>query len=334
MPQPSDGRVTVVVSDSNLSRHRDELESLVGEFADCLWVDDPTSKEALELLASAEIYVGMRFTSAMAPHASRLKLVLVGGAGYDGIDLDVLPPGTQVANTFNHESSIAEYVVATTVLLRRGLLAQHRALARGEWASSVYDSAITQPPSLQDANVGILGYGHIGKAVWEAFRALGANGRAVRHSPSDTTPDGLIWLGTIADLDSLLLESDVLAICLPLNEATRGIIGADRLARLGPDAVVVNVGRGPLVDEDALYAALRDRTIAAAALDVWYRYPDTSGRALPATQPFWELPNVLLTPHISGVTSSTFRKRVQDIADNIARQVTGRPIQRVVHQQR
>ena len=331
MSQPAGNRLQVLVIDPNLTEHRAQLAEALSDIADVAWVNDPTSAEAAELLGQADIYVGSKLSPEMIAKAGGLQFVQSSGAGYDGIALDALPDGIQVANTFNHEASIAEYVLAVTVMMRRGLLAQHHELGAGRWASSVYDASMPQAHSLADAKIGILGYGHIGQAVWNGFRAFGASGRAIKNSPAGHTPDGLDWIGTVADLDRLLDESDVLVICMPLNDATRGIIAAPQLERLGANGIVVNVGRGPLVDEDAFYTALEQRTIAGAAIDVWYQYPDASGQALPATRPFWELPNVLLTPHISGVTSATFAARAGDIADNIRRHATGQPIQRVVH---
>jgi phosphoglycerate dehydrogenase-like enzyme len=129
----------------------------------------------------------------------------------------------------------------------------------------------------------------------------------------------------------LLRESDVVVISAPLNERTRGMIGADQLRALGPDGVLINVGRGPLVEEHALFDALRNGDIRAAAIDVWYRYPAGPGGATaPGTLPFGQLPNVLMTPHSSGITTDTFMGRADDIAANIGRLARGELIQNVV----
>lgn len=333
MPDVAERPIDVLVSDSNLLEHREALEVQLKGIATCHWILDPTSPEALSVLDQAPVYVGTKFTSDMTPHAGKLQLVLVGGAGHDGINKPALPPGTIVANTFNHEASIAEYVAATTVMVRRGILQQSRALERGVWASSVYDKSISQPRTLDGAVVGILGYGHIGQAVWRVLKSLGARGRAIKNTPTQDVPDGLDWIGTRTDLDRLLDEADVLVVCMPLDDTTRGVIGADQLHRLGSNSVVVNVSRGPLIDEDALFDALNSGIIGGAVIDVWYQYPDASGHAFPATNPFWTLPNVLMTPHISGVTRETFLGRVRDIADNIQRFAAGQPIDRVVHTQ-
>ena len=120
-------------------------------------------------------------------------------------------------------------------------------------------------------------------------------------------------------LDDVLRQSDYLAITLSLNETTRGLIGARELASMKPSAFLVNVARAQIVDEEALYHALAKHVIAGAALDVWYRYPTKPGATLPANHPFHELPNVLMTPHLSGWTEGMLQARAKVIAENIRR---------------
>jgi phosphoglycerate dehydrogenase-like enzyme len=128
----------------------------------------------------------------------------------------------------------------------------------------------------------------------------------------------------------VLGRADYLALTLPLTEQTRGLIGADQLRAMKPTAVLVNVSRAQIVDEDALYAALAERRIAGAALDVWYRYPSGPGPTLPARRPFHELPNVLMTPHVSGWTDGMLESRARLIAENIGRIARGdRPLNQV-----
>jgi len=129
----------------------------------------------------------------------------------------------------------------------------------------------------------------------------------------------------------LLSESDVVVLSAPLTPATEGMVGSRELRLIGPDGVLVNVGRGPLVDERALYESLRDGHLRAAAIDVWYHYPSPGGQSAPSGLPFHELTNVLMTPHSSGVTADTFRGRAADVAANIGRLVRGEPLTNVVN---
>ena len=123
-----------------------------------------------------------------------------------------------------------------------------------------------------------------------------------------------------------------MVIACPLGEATRGLIGEAQLARMRASAVLINVARGPIVDEDALFTALRERTIGGAALDTWYRYPEHAGEMLrPSRHPFHELDNVLMTPHCSGWTEGVMARRFAVIADNLERLQSGRPLLNQVH---
>ncbi len=321
----------ILVTDANLVPHRDRLHAALPPDADICWrIGDGIDALSADL-RDADVYVGGRFSAELARVAEKLRLIHVAGAGTDRVDFAALRPETLVANTFHHERSIAEYVVSAAVMLRRNFLAQDRALRRDIWASSVYDAGIPQASSLQGATVGFVGFGHIGQCAWELFRAYGSRGCAVTGSGRvDTAAHDLVWAGESSRLERLLRESDIVVVSAPLTEATEGMIGADQLRALGPTGVLINVGRGPLVAERALYDALLGDEIHAAALDVWYRYPGPDGRGGPSEFPFSELSNVLITPHSSGVTGDTFRGRVDDIAANIGRLDRGEPLKNVV----
>lgn len=312
----------IVVADANLLPHRERFEAAVPSGAQ-------VSRD-VEALPDADVYVGSRFTADMAEKAAKLRLIHVAGAGTDKVDFSSLGPDVLVANTFHHERSIAEYVVAAAVMLRREFLAQDRQLRRGVWATSVYDSAIAQLDTLGSAHIGFVGFGHIGRYTWDLLRAFGCSGSAVTGSGS-VADCGLNWSGPATDLDRLLTECDVAVVSAPLNEQTVGMIGAAQLRALGADGVLINVGRGPLVQERALYDALAGGVIRAAAIDVWYRYPSSDGDSAPSDLPFAELSNLLMTPHSSGVTRDTFAGRADDIAANIGRLQRGEPLQNVVH---
>ncbi|MCV7278325.1 hydroxyacid dehydrogenase [Mycolicibacterium flavescens] len=319
----------VVIADANLVPHRSRLEAALPDGCAVEWFPGGAPAESLR---DATVYVGSRFTAEMAATAEKLRLIHVAGAGTDKIDFAAVSSDVLVANTFHHERSIAEYIVAAAVLLRRDFLAQDRALREGRWATPVYDPAIPQLPTLGDARIGFVGFGHIGRAAWDLFRAFGCSGAAV--TGSGRVPEcGLDWADDTGSLDRLLRECDVAVVSAPLTEQTTGMIGAEQLRLLGADGVLINVGRGPLVQERGLYDALSGKVIRAAAIDVWYRYP-SDGPCAPSELPFAELPNVLMTPHSSGVTRDTFEGRADDIAANIGRLSRGEALTNVVNQRR
>ena len=321
----------VVIADTNLAPLRVELEAALPAGATVRWPDPHDTAAVEAAVANADVLVGGSCPRNVAAAGKRLQLVHAAGAGTDGIDVNALASGVQVANTFHHEGAIAEYVVATTVLLRRGFLRQDGALRRGVWDSPAHDPALPWTHSLAAATVGFVGYGHIGACAWAGFRAFGARGVAVtRRGDVDAAAEGLDWTGTTDDLDPLLSEADVVVVSTPLTDGTRGLIGWRQLATMRRSAILVNVGRGPVVDEEALYVALRDGGIAGAAVDVWYGYPIDGNTAEPSAFPFHELPNVVMTPHSSGLTRQTFEGRAADIAGNIRRLVAGEPLRNVV----
>jgi phosphoglycerate dehydrogenase-like enzyme len=316
----------VVIADPNLIPHRERLEAALPD-AEVRWQTNGVSPDELR---DADVYVGSRFTAAMTDAAEKLKLIHIAGAGTDKVDFGALAPETLVANTFHHEQSIAEYIVAASVMLRRDFLAQDRQLRQNIWATSVYDQAIPQPRALAAARIGFVGFGHIGARAWNLFRAFGSTGAAV--TGSGRVPDvGLAWADDTGALDRLLRECDVAVVSAPLNEKTDGMIGAAQLQALGSDGVLINVGRGRLVQERALYDALAGGVIRAAAIDVWYRYPAGDDMSPPADAPFADLPNLLMTPHSSGITRDTFTGRVDDVVANIGRLARGEPLRNVVH---
>ncbi|KQU36456.1 MULTISPECIES: 2-hydroxyacid dehydrogenase [unclassified Rhodococcus (in: high G+C Gram-positive bacteria)] len=314
----------VVVADRNLLPHRDAVEAGMPDGTVVSWHERFDEDALVADLADADIHVGGKVTDAMARAGTRLRLVQVVGAGVDNVARASLPSTTVVANTFHHEDSIAEYVLAAAILLRRGFLDQDRALRQGVWATSVYDQALPQPHATAGARVGFVGFGHIGQRSWSLLRTLGCVGAAVTgRGAVDVVAHGLDWAGSTDELDRLADESDIMVVSAPLTTATSGMIGPAQLRALGPRGVLINVGRGPLVQERPLYEALSRGDLGAAAIDVWYDYPGPDGHGEPSAHPFGALPNVLMTPHSSGITRRTFDGRCRDVLENIRRIADG-----------
>ncbi|WP_260333522.1 2-hydroxyacid dehydrogenase [Streptomyces beigongshangae] len=294
------------------------------------WLEacDWSSARVSGAIADVEVYVGSQLRAEDARRAGRLRLVHVVGAGYDGIPLDALGPDVSVTTTHHHGRSIAEHVLMSVMMLSRDVLGADRALRAGHWRNVAVDPGLPFGRTLEGRRVGVIGFGETGTEVARLCQAVGLRVRAVRRDPSAPVPDGLRpdWIGGDDRLPDLLAESDVVVVTVPLGPATRGLIGPAELAAMGPGALLVNVARGPVVQEEALYEALDTGVIAGAALDVWWAGPPQA----PSRLPFHRLPNVLMTPHHSGHTSDTFAARAAEIADNISRLDQGRPLANVV----
>ena len=280
-------------------------------------------REILARLGDVEVLVTMAFTREMAAAAPRLRLVQVPGAGLDRIDRRSLAPGTALANAYGHDVGIAEYVIGAMLAVTRTFCRIDADLRRGRWDSVWSGAPVPLWSELAGKTLGILGYGRIGQAVARRALAFDMDVLAIRRDATQPDPHGLAFVRGPAALDEVLGRADYLAITLALSVDTRGLIGARQLARMKSTAVLINVARGEVVDEDALYDALHQGMIAGAALDVWYRYPAGDGPTHPGHRPFHELPNVLMTPHVSGWTEGMMDARAGVIAENIGRIARG-----------
>ena len=276
-------------------------------------------------LVDTDVLVSMGFTKEMAQVGRRLRLIQVPGAGLDRIDRSALGPGMHLANAYGHEAGIAEYVIGTMIALTRSFGRIDAKLRSGEWESQWAVGAVAPRlwPELAGKTLGVLGFGHIGEALARRARAFDMNVCAIRRQAQSEPPDGVSFIGGPDRLHEVLRQSDYLVITLSLSMETRNLLDAQRLQVMKPTAYLINVARAEIVEETALYRALASGGLAGAALDVWYRYPTTPGAALPATQPFHQLGNLIMTPHVSGWTEGMLAARAKLIADNIERIARG-----------
>jgi phosphoglycerate dehydrogenase-like enzyme len=218
-------------------------------------------------------------------------------------------------------------VIAAMLALTRQFGRLDAALRVGRWESqwAVGDDCPPPWPELAGRTLGILGYGRIGQALARRARAFDMEVLAIRRDAGRPDPQGLASVRGPEALDDVIGRADHVAVTMALTPETRGLLGERQLRAMKPTATLINVARAQIVDEDALYRALAERRIAGAALDVWSRYPTAPGPTLPATRPFHELPNVLMTPHVAGWTDGMLRARATLIAENIRRTARGAP---------
>lgn len=288
--------------------------------------------ELLDALRSADAVIGQTYTVQMGQAGSKVRLVQAQGAGTDGIDRAALPRGCYVANCYEHEVSISEFILGCALTLARDYVLFDRNLrTNADFSPSGFYGGIPRR-DLRGRTMGIVGYGRIGREAARLARAVGMEVVATksRPDPAMAAADGLRWLGGSDDLDRLLAESDFVVICTPLGPATRGLIGAAQFAAMRPDAYLINIARGPVVDETALFEALRDHRIAGAAIDVWYNHPGSSAYGKPGNLDFEALDNIVMTPHVAGWTEDTVSRRVAVMAENIRRVAAGQEPRNVV----
>ncbi|GAB6899636.1 2-hydroxyacid dehydrogenase [Kineosporia succinea] len=306
----------ILVTEPILQRFRDVLNTPGHEW---VFSDDPAEAPGTHVLVS-----GQASADLIRACGDDLRLVQVTGAGYEKIDLAALPPNVELANTFHHGRSIAEHVIMVSMMLLRHVPRAGRELGGGTWRTVMTDPTLPFGEVLAGRTIGLVGFGEIGSQVAALAGALGLRVRAVRHSGRPAP--GVEWMGTSEQLPELLGSSDIVVVTVPLSDATRGLIDATALKTMRPGAILVNVARGAVVDEQALHDALSHGTIGGAAIDVWWRDPRGPGSPPPSHLDFTGFDNVVLTPHQSGHTDETFRGRAHDIVANIEALEHGRPL--------
>ena len=286
-------------------------------------LDDPIDRVRLpQAAADADILVSNHWRADYPP-APKVRLVQSVATGVELIDLTALPAGLAVCNAFGHESAIAEYVVMVMLAWRHRLFeisTEFRELA--SWRTSWVQGGAPHS-EVRGTTLGIVGFGRVGREVARRVAPLGCRILAANRTPKELEL-GVEHVFPLAEIDRMLPECDTVALCTALGPETTGLIDAHRLSLMRPSAFLINIARGQIVDEDAIYSALRDRTIGGAALDVWWQYPNTAEPTRRGSRhPFHELPNVIATPHNSGWTDGMVERRWNEIADNLNRFVRG-----------
>lgn len=309
---------------SDLARaQRPRLQDLLGADDEVVDLTDVTERSN-----SVDVVIASRFGPAEAERAT-FRLLQVPGAGLDKIVLDAVPPDAWICNAYEHEAPIAEYVFAAMLDATVDLGSLARQIPDKGWAGAYF----SRKPhgELFGKTVGLLGLGHIGRAIARRAKAFDMRVMAVAARPRDSAPD-VDWIATQEKLGDLLAEADFVVLACPLNDATRGAIGARELGRMKPGAVLINVARAEIVVEHDLYEALKAGRIGGAVLDPWYAYPASveDRAAEPSRYPFASLPNVRMTAHSAAWTDGVWERRCLLFAENITRLKAGRPLLNVV----
>lgn len=227
-----------------------------------------------------------------------------------------------IYNLHHNASAVAESAVALLFAAAKAVVPMDRALRTGDWRPRY---AADPGVQLAGRRALLVGYGAIGHALAPMLMALGMRVRAVRRTSGTQLRDGIAVVG-VDQLDAELENADVLVLALPSTPETRELIDAARIERLPVGAIVVNVARGDVLDDVALYEALRTRRLHSAGIDVWRTYPRSEAQAAfvpPSRAPFWELDNCVLSPHRAGHGVEVERARAVMLASTLAGIATG-----------
>ena len=319
----------IVFHGQNAANFRQGFEQLIGPQHHVLDLSDALDQAGERAhYESADVVIGIKLNPGM-PTPLKARLFHAPAAGTDAIDTALLPATCTLANCFGHENAIAEYVIAALLMRHVPLALADQDLRQQRWTYWAGRPRALRT-ELGSQTLGLLGFGHIAQTVAQRAKAMGmrvhvANRSPVRHAAVDQS-----W--GLDDLQTFMGSCDAVVVSLPLTANTEGLVNAAALGAMRADAVLMNVGRGAVIEEKALYEALLKRQIGGAVIDTWYQYPSpTQPECAPSQYDFAALDNVLMTPHMSGWTTGTVRRRQETLADNIGRLSRGEALINVLH---
>ncbi|WP_019277974.1 D-2-hydroxyacid dehydrogenase [Vibrio coralliilyticus] len=292
------------------------------------WIEyDFTSPElVVERLKNAHIVITNKVVldAAVLRQLPDLKLIAVSATGFNNIDIDYCrEQNIAVTNVQGYATqSVPEHVIGMIFALKRNLMGYHNDIAKGEWQRNKQFCFFTHPiGDVAGSTLGVVGSGALGQATAALAKAIGMQVIYAEHKGAHHCRKGYL------PFEHVLMMADVLTLHCPLNERTHHLIGRHELAQMKPGSVLINTGRGGLVDEAALVEALKRGTISGAGVDVFSQEPADDSNPLLANM---SLPNLLLTPHVAWGSDSSIQNLANILMDNITAFHQGQEQNRVV----
>jgi phosphoglycerate dehydrogenase-like enzyme len=298
------------------------LKDLLEREAWLSFLADMPSGPREQTLLDADILLSWNLPKELLPSGPgllrKVKMIQLLSAGADHLPFHELRSDIVIAsNSGAYAAPMAEHILALALALAKNLLREHQNLVRGEFHQTVLNRM------LAGSVCGVLGFGGIGRAVARLMRGLGLRIYAV--NTSGRTDEPVEFIGTLKDLKYVLSSSDIVVISLPLMKTTRGLIGTRELGWMKPDAILINVARGAIIAEEALYDHLRSQPRFQAGLDVWWIEPFSSGE-FRTDFPILSLPNVLGSPHNSALVPGINEESTRRAVENVKRFLRGEPV--------
>ena len=315
-------RLKVMVSSSN--RYVQILRDVLGDNADIV-LTDGSPESMISVGKDAEILASNRVSREYIENASKLKMIQTFSAGVEDIDYGAVKDRGDLilCNSHINAEEVAEYAITLLLAVAKNTIPNDRELRKGNW---VYAFGGPNPNiEIRHKTCLLIGLGNIGSEIARRLRAFDVKVIAATRSGVSKNPELVEKLVKIEDVRPLVQEADFVILSLPLTRESEGLVGDEFISWMKPSSIIVNISRGRIIDEKALFHALRERRIYGAGLDVWWRYPSKwRGKGVPPTDlPFQDLENIVVSPHRAGYSENTEREYFRFAAENILRFING-----------
>jgi phosphoglycerate dehydrogenase-like enzyme len=296
-------------------------ERLRGEFLQTVIVHLPDYARVDEEIKSAEIVVSWSIRPEQIASAKKLRWIHSPAAAVHQLMFPALVSSDIILTNARdvHGPVVAEHVIALIFALAKKIPDSAHLQAKHIWGQQILWDELPRIREVAGAILGIVGLGSIGRAVVKSAKALDMRVIAVREHPAKGN-EGADSVYGPTQIDEAFRLADYLVLAAPVTDNTKALANAERLGLMKPHACLINVGRGPLVDEAALVAALRERKIGGAALDVFPKEP------LAAESLLWDVPNLLITPHTAALTDKLWERHYALFSENLRRYIGGQPL--------
>jgi phosphoglycerate dehydrogenase-like enzyme len=292
---------------------KEKYRKLIAEFPDVEFTATYNPEERPDALKKADAVVSGRLLEEEINLAEKLKVIFVPFTGLNTFPLELIKKkNVVISNTHSNARYVAERAIALAFSLLGRIPKFHNDLKQGKWNRSIEGKDMWT--TIQDKTCSVIGLGSIGMEIAKFLKGFNCRVIGVRKSPVKQLPANV---DEITEITGAINKSEIIFVSLPLTDETKGLISKQLLMNMN-GKYFINVGRGETVDEEALYESLKNGILKGAALDVWYNYPGKkTDPVYPANKPFWELPNVVLSPHKSSHITEAINAMIDDTVENI-----------------